>query len=185
MEGMPFNRSELMSRIRGRNTAPELILRAELRKHGLRVRSNPRTPYGRPDVGLAGRVCIFVDGCFWHGCPEHYVRPRSRQAFWSAKLAANVLRDERQTRALEGAGWRVLRFWEHEVESNPGRCAMEVLKALVKRRSSAVTWRRVLAAVPADKAGRQEFRLIVDIHRHRTPRLVVTERHTGKWKRRE
>jgi len=56
-----------------------------------------------------------VDGCFWHGCPIHYVRPRSRTEFWSAKLLENVTRDCRQTRELEKAGWSIIRIWEHEL----------------------------------------------------------------------
>lgn len=184
MVGSATTRSKLMARIRGRNTAPEKALRAALRDAGLAPRANPRTPYGRPDAGLAGKLCIFVDGCFWHGCPKHYVRPRSRESFWSGKLQANVLRDRQQTLALLEAGWTVLRFWEHEVEEDPARCVHRVLKALAQRRRMPVPWHRVVTAVPVDAAGSVEYRVVIDILGRARPRLVVVRRHTRKWKRR-
>lgn len=61
------------------------------------------------------RLAVFVDGCFWHGCPEHGTKPKGNAAFWRKKLAANVARDRRADRALRRAGWRVLRIWEHEL----------------------------------------------------------------------
>lgn len=77
------------------------------------------------------RLAVFVDGCFWHGCPEHYVRPRSSNAeFWAQKLQDNVSRDERQTLRLEVDGWRVLRIWEHELEHDVGEIADMVWKAV-------------------------------------------------------
>ena len=70
----------------------------------------------RPDfVFRRERLAVFVDGCFWHGCPEHFRRPKSRQKFWDAKFARNQERDRLVTRALRAAGWRVLRLWEHEL----------------------------------------------------------------------
>jgi len=70
----------------------------------------------RPDfVFRPGKLALFVDGCFWHGCPVHATAPMQNADFWSAKLARNVRRDGAQTRALEAAGWRVLRIWEHEL----------------------------------------------------------------------
>lgn len=77
------------------------------------------------------RLAVFVDGCFWHGCPEHYVRPRSSNAeFWAKKLQDNVCRDARQTLRLEADGWRVLRVWEHELEQDLGRVADLVWQAV-------------------------------------------------------
>src|SRR5689334_1387580 len=98
-----------MSRIRGSNTSPERLLRLALWRRGYRYRLHARTPVGAPDIVFGRRkVAVFVDGCFWHGCPEHYVRPRTRNAFWDAKLDENFKRDRRQTLALIQAGWRVL-----------------------------------------------------------------------------
>src|SRR5262245_58811764 len=111
-----LTRSEQMARIRGRNTTPELLLRRLLWEAGLRYRLHAKTPAGRPDIAFPqSRVAVFIDGCFWHGCPDHYVRPRSSSEFWSRKLAENVRRDATQTRRLEALGWRVCRFWEHEI----------------------------------------------------------------------
>ncbi|MGJ4880282.1 very short patch repair endonuclease [Bradyrhizobium sp. HKCCYLRH1065] len=105
-----------MSRIRAKHTKPEKLLRSALWAAGLRYRLHFKTPFGRPDIVFPGRkVAVFVDGCFWHGCPDHYVRPRSRDEFWAAKLRENVERDRRQTAALELSGWRVVRIWEHQV----------------------------------------------------------------------
>lgn len=70
----------------------------------------------RPDFVFPDRrIAVFVDGCFWHGCPEHAVKPRTRAAFWRRKLATNRERDRRVNRELRRAGWRVLRIWEHEL----------------------------------------------------------------------
>jgi DNA mismatch endonuclease, patch repair protein len=113
---MGLNRSEQMARIRGSDTSPEVALRRALWARGLRYRVKARTPGGRPDVTFSKQqVAVFIDGCFWHGCPLHYARPRSRQDFWSAKLAENIDRDCRQSTALQAAGWCVVRLWEHEV----------------------------------------------------------------------
>jgi DNA mismatch endonuclease (patch repair protein) len=71
----------------------------------------------RPDfVFRKERLVVFVDGCFWHGCPRHFTRPKARRAFWDAKIAANRARDRRIDRALRAAGWRVLHLWEHALE---------------------------------------------------------------------
>src|SRR5689334_4318438 len=113
---MAMTRSEQMARIRSSNTAPEQLLRAALRSEGLRFRIGTCAPGSRPDVVFAGRrVAVFIDGCFWHGCPEHYLRPRSRPDYWAVKLATYVERDRRQTAELTSLGWRVCRVWEHEV----------------------------------------------------------------------
>ena len=71
---------------------------------------------GKPDFVFARkRVVVFVDGCFWHGCPKCYRRPSSRCSYWDAKVAANKARDRRVTRTLRRMGWRVVRIWEHEL----------------------------------------------------------------------
>lgn len=73
---------------------------------------------------------VFVDGCFWHGCPDHYTRPRSRSEYWAAKLERNVARDQRQTMNLEAAGWRVVRIWEHRLWMDLEGAVQEVCGAL-------------------------------------------------------
>src|SRR5436305_4641398 len=105
---MGRTRSEQMARIRGKNTSPEMLLRRALWAAGLRYRVHYRTPAGRADIALVKvQLAIYIDGCFWHGCPDHYVRPRSQADFWAAKLAQNVERDRRQTLQLETSGWKV------------------------------------------------------------------------------
>jgi len=116
-----------MARIRSRNTCPEKLLRSALWQEGLRYRVHYRTSVGRPDlVFVRQQIAVFIDGCFWHGCPDHYVYPRTRRDFWAAKLLANVTRDQRQTKELEECGWVVLRFWEHEVYAALSRVVREV-----------------------------------------------------------
>ena len=104
---------------RSRDTRPEVVLRSELHRRGLRFRkhllvmTDPRPI--RPDIVFTNRrLAIFVDGCFWHGCPDHGTQPRSNQLYWQAKLKRNHDRDVATCAALKCAGWEVLRFWEHE-----------------------------------------------------------------------
>jgi DNA mismatch endonuclease (patch repair protein) len=107
-------RSEVMSRIRSRgNRDTELRLMALMRAHGITGwRRNTRV-FGKPDfVFHAARLAVFVDGCFWHGCPRHATKPANRAEWWAAKLDRNAQRDRDVTRALRKAGWRVVRVWE-------------------------------------------------------------------------
>lgn len=111
----PEKRSVIMSKIKGKNTGPELILRHALWASGLRYRKH----YGpcKIDIAFPGKkVAVFVDGCFWHGCPEHGTSPSSNQAYWAPKLERNKQRDREQTARLEGEGWTVIRIWEHELK---------------------------------------------------------------------
>lgn len=101
------------------DTGPEKRLRSALHARGLRFRKDRLLRLGdgtaRPDVVFGpARLAIFVDGCFWHGCPDHYVASKSHADYWDPKIQRNRERDRRQTAALESAGWSVLRIWEHE-----------------------------------------------------------------------
>lgn len=103
---------------RGRDTRPELELRSILHRCGHRYRVSVQLRPGglriRPDLVFSStRVAVFVDGCFWHSCPEHGSVPRTNAAYWGLKLRRNVQRDLAATAALEADGWRALRFWEH------------------------------------------------------------------------
>ena len=113
----PKKRSEVMSRIRGRdNEATELALIRVFRTHGLTGWRRRRPVFGRPDFIFPGvRVAIFVDGCFWHACPHHSRVPVGNRGFWKRKLQANQARDELVNRTLRRGGWRVIRIWEHEL----------------------------------------------------------------------
>ena len=117
-------RSEVMARIRSRgNRATELRMIAIFREQGITGWRRNQRLFGRPDfVFRKQRVAVFVDGCFWHGCPRHATMPASNRAFWKAKLARNAQRDREVTRALRKAGWRVLRVWECDLgASRPAR----------------------------------------------------------------
>lgn len=103
---------------RRRDTRPELALRRALHARGYRYRVD-RAPVAslrrRADmVFTRHRVAVFVDGCFWHGCPQHGTAPRTNTGYWSAKIARNVERDRDTDARLREAGWRVVRVWEHE-----------------------------------------------------------------------
>jgi DNA mismatch endonuclease (patch repair protein) len=101
------------------DTKPEVRVRSALHRQGLRYRKDLLIRVGavrvRPDVVFTrARVALFIDGCFWHGCPDHQQVPRTNQGYWIPKLAANVERDRRVDAALREDGWAVLRAWEHE-----------------------------------------------------------------------
>jgi DNA mismatch endonuclease (patch repair protein) len=97
------------------STKPELALRRELHRRGLRFRVNDARLPGRPDLAFSrARVAVFVDGCFWHRCPEHGTLPRNNRDWWLAKLDRNVARDRCKDVALGALGWTVLHVWEHE-----------------------------------------------------------------------
>ncbi len=104
-----------MSRMPREATQPELALRRELHRRGLRFRVNYREVPGSPDIALTrARIAIFVDGCFWHSCPEHGVTPKANRQWWKDKLQRNVARDREKDAALERLDWLVIRIWEHE-----------------------------------------------------------------------
>lgn len=98
-----------------KDTEPELALRRELHRLGLRYVLDVRALPGRPDVVFTRRrIAVFIDGCFWHRCPTHFVQPKSNSDWWTRKLAANVERDRLADERLTSLGWAVLRVWEHE-----------------------------------------------------------------------
>jgi DNA mismatch endonuclease (patch repair protein) len=103
---------------RGRDTSPEVRLRSVLHRRGLRFRKHVAPLAGlrcQADLVFPGaRVAVFVDGCFWHGCPVHGRTPRSNTDYWQAKIERNRRRDERNNGLLAEAGWTVVRVWEHE-----------------------------------------------------------------------
>lgn len=125
-----LTKSEQMARVRSHGTAPELELRRTLWSLGFRYRLRQSLP-GTPDLTFPSRrLAVFVDGCFWHGCPDHYVAPVTNADFWAAKLARNANRDRTVDAALRAFGWRALRLWEHEVHQQPELAAAHVAAAL-------------------------------------------------------
>ena len=112
-------RSEVMSRIRGSgNKNTELALIAVFRRNHITGWRRNQKLFGKPDfVFRSQRLAVFVDGCFWHGCPKHGTMPANNRAFWKKKLEANKKRDREVTRILLRQGWQVLRIWEHELKA--------------------------------------------------------------------
>jgi DNA mismatch endonuclease, patch repair protein len=134
----PEQRKLCMSRIRGSDTKPEILLRHTLWRLGLRYRVRSKVE-GRPDLVFpSARIAVFVDGCQWHCCPDHFVRPKSNTDFWDGKFEKNRARDVTVNAALKRQGWKVLRFWEHEVEKNSHIVARRIyglVKTIPSRRS--------------------------------------------------
>jgi DNA mismatch endonuclease (patch repair protein) len=114
----PLTRAQVMSRIRGKDTKPEMLVRRGLHARGFRYRLHARGLPGRPDMVLARHgAVIFVNGCFWHGhegCP-HFRMPKTRVEYWQAKIGGNQARDRKNIAALLAAGWRVMLVWECSV----------------------------------------------------------------------
>ena len=126
--------SAQMSQMPRHSTQPELALRQALHASGLRFRVNRKDLPGRPDLVLSrARLAIFIDGCFWHSCPEHGVMPKNNGEWWRAKLASNVERDRRKDRELEDLGWTVLHFWEHQPVDLISSMVTEMWKARTGR----------------------------------------------------
>ena len=117
---------------RRRDTAPEVALRRALHAMGLRFRVElpvPGMPRRTIDIAFTrAKVAVFVDGCFWHGCPTHGVDPKNNAAWWSQKLADNRRRDLETTKQLEASGWTVLRVWEHEDVAAAARIVDEAVR---------------------------------------------------------
>lgn len=122
-----------MSRQRSRDTDPERVLRSLLHRMGLRFRVHRRPVAGvrrEADVVFpAARVAVFVDGCFWHRCPEHGTFPKNNGPWWEAKLAANAARDADTDQRFAEAGWQVVRVWEHEEAEGAAARVAEVVRA--------------------------------------------------------
>ncbi len=124
----PLNpgRSANMRANRRTDTKPEMALRRALHRQGFRYRKDYRIDLDgtrvRPDIAFtARRVAVFVDGCFWHVCPEHGTKPANNTWYWGPKLARNVERDRAADAALAAAGWQVVRIWEHDPAGRGGR----------------------------------------------------------------
>ena len=129
----PADRSETMRRVHSRDTSCEMALRRALHRRGLRYSLKKKLP-GSPDIMfVAARVAVFVDGCFWHGCPDHCRRPTGNAGYWRAKIDRTIARDERVSRELAESGWRVVRLWEHEINESPARCAARVARIVRTR----------------------------------------------------
>jgi DNA mismatch endonuclease (patch repair protein) len=129
-----------MAKVRQKGTDAEIALRRELYRGGLRYRIDyevMKKPRRMADVAFPGlKIAIFVDGCFWHGCPEHATWPKQNAEFWRQKIEANRHRDADTNSRLIDAGWTVLRFWEHE---SPIRAAETVAQTVARAKAKRCT----------------------------------------------
>lgn len=133
--------SRRMAKVRQKGTDAEVALRREMHRIGLRYRIDYeilRKPRRVADVAFPGRkIAVFVDGCFWHGCPEHATWPKQNAEFWREKIEANRRRDADTNERLRSLGWTVLRFWSHESPNVAARAvAHMVAKVDTERRTS-------------------------------------------------
>jgi DNA mismatch endonuclease (patch repair protein) len=124
-----------MSRQSSRDTVPEVAVRRILHAAGLRYRVNvpvPGMPRRTIDIVFPkAKIAVFMDGCFWHGCPQHATSPKANAEWWRTKLDKNMARDIETTEHLRAAGWTVLRFWEHEA---PNTVAQEVRSTVLRHK---------------------------------------------------
>ena len=127
-------RSDVMSRIRGRgNKDTEVALVKLLRRHRITGWRRYQPVFGKPDfIFWKARLAVFVDGCFWHGCPKHATRPVNNRAFWQRKLSSNKARDQVVNRVLRRAGWRVMRIWEHELAQKNEACLLVRIQRVLR-----------------------------------------------------
>lgn len=121
-----------MSKIRGKNTGPEVKLRKLLWSQGIRgYRIHYNLP-GKPDIVFTKKkIAIFVDGCFWHKCPICFQEPETRKEFWMKKIQSNVKRDKTVNAQLKTDGWKVLRFWEHDIREKPDLVIKKIKKQML------------------------------------------------------
>lgn len=131
----PEQRSEVMRRIRSSgNAATELKLISIFKQYGVKGWRRNVELKGKPDfVFRRERLVVFVDGCFWHKCPQCFRRPRSNQAYWDAKISRNTARDIAVAQQLRAKGWAVVRIWQHELKNSA--VIAQRLKAKLKRRT--------------------------------------------------
>jgi DNA mismatch endonuclease (patch repair protein) len=121
---------------RRRDTGPELLIRRLLHAQRLRYRVDWPLPFDRRRradiVFTRQKVVVFIDGCFWHGCPEHYIAPKENAGFWAQKVSTNIARDRDTDARLAALGWTVLRIWEHE---DPAEAQEQVCDMVRRRRA--------------------------------------------------
>ena len=129
-------RSQVMSTIRGKgNKGTELRFISIMRRYGVKGWRRNQPLFGRPDfVFHKFHLAVFVDGCFWHSCPIHSVKPKSNSKFWQDKFQANKARDHLVNKTLKKSGWRILRIWEHELGAkNEEKLVKKISKYLVNQ----------------------------------------------------
>lgn len=126
-------RSEIMSKVRSRDSKIEIEFRKELWKAGFRYRKNSRKHFGRPDIVLPmHKTVIFIDSCFWHGCRKHGSIPVTNTEFWKNKIETNTKRDKDVNKYHRKSSWKVIRVWEHEIKKDLQEAIEKVSRHLRK-----------------------------------------------------
>lgn len=126
-------RSKIMSCIRSKNTKPEITIRKMIWSKGFRYRIHNRSVFGTPDISNRSRnIAVFVDGCFWHGCPRCYKEPKTNVDFWRSKIIRNRARRDTVKKQLRKEGWRVLEFWEHHINKDPQKVVLRITNKINK-----------------------------------------------------
>lgn len=109
-------RSEIMSRIKNKDSKIEILFRKELWKQGFRYSKNSTKYFGKPDIVLLKhKTVIFIDSCFWHGCKKHCRIPAVRKKYWTEKITRNKERDKEVSKHYRNQGWKICRIWEHDI----------------------------------------------------------------------
>lgn len=122
-------RSEIMSRVKSKDSAIEISFRKELWKRGFRYRKNCRKYFGTPDIVLPKyKTVIFIDSCFWHGCKKHCRLPTTREIFWRGKIDRNRRRDKQVSQYYRKTQWRIIRIWEHDLKKKDFKFDFQQLK---------------------------------------------------------
>lgn len=123
----------------GGNTTPERVLRGALRRAGMKFRREREVLTDlrcKADVVFPKeRVCVFVDGCFWHGCRMHFSVPKTHSSWWKEKVEDNMRRDRRKTAQLRAAGWEVIRVWEHQIVPSSMPCVISRIANVIRQRN--------------------------------------------------
>jgi DNA mismatch endonuclease (patch repair protein) len=124
----PEKRSEIMSNIRSKWTAPEKKMHGLMKSRKIRHKMHPKIA-GSPDIVLKdSKTAVFIHGCFWHKCPKCYREPKSKREYWVPKIDRNVKRDRKNASTLRKAGWKVVRVWEHDIMRDALKCVERILK---------------------------------------------------------
>lgn len=124
-------RSEIMSKVRSKDSKIEIEFRKKLWGAGFRYRKNSGKYFGKPDVVLPKyNTVIFIDSCFWHGCEKHGSMPQTREKFWRVKIKRNKERDKEVNKYYRKAGWKIMRVWEHDIKKNLNMAAKAALGKL-------------------------------------------------------
>ncbi|MFA4817425.1 MAG: very short patch repair endonuclease [Parcubacteria group bacterium] len=130
-------RSDIMSKVRSKETGIEIKIRKELWKAGFRYRKNVSGYLGKPDILLKKyKTVIFVDSCFWHGCKKHGSMPQTRKKFWKEKIEQNKERDKEINKHYKKIGWKVVRIWEHDMDKNLQKTIDWVIDNINQQRQS-------------------------------------------------